>query len=349
MSDIFKDILNSSESIFKNEIALDPEFTPKLIQFRESEHKYIADCIKPLFQNRTGKNIIIHGSPGIGKTLACKNILKELEETTDDIIPIYVNCWKKNSTYQIVLELCEALNYKFIQNKRTDELITIVTEKLNKKSSVLVFDEVDKIQELDILYNLVENLFRKSIILITNNSSWMHKLDPRLKSRLIPDNLEFKPYTLEETKEILKQRVNYAFNPSTFDMKNLDVIAGKTYALKDLRTGLFLLRESGETAEASSSKKIEIEHIQQAIAKINKYQKPAELDEEEQKILDMIKSNPDKTTPELFELYKENNGAKSKRTFLRKIRSLEQSKLVSIDEIQNIQGKSYKIKPLTEF
>src|SRR3989344_5505421 len=180
MADLFKDFLTGSESIFKNEIALDPEYTPKLIPFRESENKYIATCIQPLLQNRTGKNLIIHGSPGIGKTLACKNILKELEETTDDIIPIYVNCWKKNSTYQIVLELCEALNYKFIQNKRTDELITIVTEKLNKKSSVLVFDEVDKIQELDILYNLVENLFRKSIILITNNSSWMHKLDSRL-------------------------------------------------------------------------------------------------------------------------------------------------------------------------
>ena len=144
MPDLFRNMLKSSESLFKNEVALDPEFVPKLIPFRENENKYIATCIKPLFQKRNGKNLIIHGLPGVGKTLATKNVLKELEEETDEIITTYINCWKKNSTYQIVLELCKAIDYKFIQNKRTDELISIIVERLNKKSSVLVFDEIDK-------------------------------------------------------------------------------------------------------------------------------------------------------------------------------------------------------------
>ena len=61
MPDLFRDILKSSESLFKNEVALDPEFVPKLIQFRENENQYIATCIKPLFQKRNGKNLIIHG------------------------------------------------------------------------------------------------------------------------------------------------------------------------------------------------------------------------------------------------------------------------------------------------
>ena len=39
MSDLFKDILKNTESIFKNEVALDPEFVPKIIPFRESDNQ----------------------------------------------------------------------------------------------------------------------------------------------------------------------------------------------------------------------------------------------------------------------------------------------------------------------
>jgi archaeal cell division control protein 6 len=347
MSDLFKDVLKDSESIFKNEVALDPEFKPKIIKFRESENQYIAACIKPLLQNRTGKNLIINGSPGIGKTLACKNVLEGLEEETDEIHTVYVNCWKKNSTYQIALELCKAIDYKFVQNKRTDELVSIVVERLNKSSSVLVFDEIDKIQELDILYNLSENLYRKTIILITNERDWLFKLDSRLRSRLIPDQLEFKPYTIQETTEILKQRIEYAFH--NFDINLLDQIVSKTFELRDIRMGLFLLKESGEIAESFSSKIITLEHVNKSIEKIINFHKPVELDEDEKKILELVKLNPDKTRPDLFEIYQKNKGMKSERTFQRKISNLAKQKLIKLDEIKNLQGKSYKVKPLTEF
>ncbi|MBU2640093.1 MAG: AAA family ATPase [Nanoarchaeota archaeon] len=347
MADLFKGFLSDSESIFKNEIALDPEFSPKLIPFRESENQYIATCIKPLFQNRTGKNLIIHGSPGVGKTLACKNVIKELEETTDDILPVYANCWKKNSTYQIVLAICEALNYKFTHNKRTDELIAIVTQKLNRKSSVIILDEIDKIENLDILYHLAENLYRKTIILITNDSNWTYKLDPRLKSRLVPDRLEFRPYTLEETREILKQRIHHAFNSET--LTSSEEIAKKTFELKDIRIGLFLLREAAEIAESFSTKKISEEHVNKAIEKLSNFQKPVALDDDEKAILDLIKSNPEKTTAGIYNIYKEKFGLKSERTFQRKIKSLEKSNIVKLTRIEDIHGRSYRIKQLTEF
>ena len=45
---LFKDMLQSGESLFTNEVALDFEFVPKNIPFRENQQKQIARCIQPL-------------------------------------------------------------------------------------------------------------------------------------------------------------------------------------------------------------------------------------------------------------------------------------------------------------
>src|SRR3989344_152925 len=137
---LFDDILKDSESLFLNEIALDPTFIPPIIQYRENKQKYIADCIKPLLMKRNGKNILITGAPGIGKTLATRFVLKELEEETDDIYVIYINCWKSNTAYKIVLDVCELLDYKFTHNKTTEDLLKKISSILNKKElNLLLF------------------------------------------------------------------------------------------------------------------------------------------------------------------------------------------------------------------
>ena len=76
---MIKDFLSSNETIFMNDVALSYDFIPKEIPHRENEHHYIATCIKPLLDNRNGKNVFIYGNPGIGKTLAIKSIFLELE------------------------------------------------------------------------------------------------------------------------------------------------------------------------------------------------------------------------------------------------------------------------------
>ena len=146
---LFKDMLGAGDSLFINEVALDYEFLPKLLPYRESEQKYLATCIAPLINNRTGKNLFIYGAPGIGKTAALKFVLRDLEEETDDVVPVYINCWQKNTTYKIMIDLCEILGYKLTHNKRTDELFRVVKHIVNKKSVVFVFDEVDKLEDYE--------------------------------------------------------------------------------------------------------------------------------------------------------------------------------------------------------
>ena len=263
MGDLFKDILGSSESLFKNDIALEFDYQPKLVPYREKEQRHIASCIKPLFQEKNGKNVFIYGQPGIGKTVACRHIQNELEDETEEIKPLYINCWKHNTAYKIVLEICSLMGFKFVQNKKTEELFKWIKQTLNKKSVVFVLDEVDKLEDFDFLYMILEEIYRKTIILITNYKEWVVDIDERIKSRLMPEIIEFRPYNHDETKGILKQRMDYAFHANVFSDDAFELIAKKTFEMQDIRTGLYLMKEAGRIAEDKSSRKIILEHALQ--------------------------------------------------------------------------------------
>ncbi|MBW2966778.1 AAA family ATPase [Candidatus Woesearchaeota archaeon] len=344
---IFKDMLKSGESLFRDEIALDYDYLPKLLPYREKEQFYIAGCIKPLLQKRNGKNLFIHGAPGIGKTAATRHILRDLENETDDVIPIYINCWKKNTTYKIVLEICDIIGYKFTQNKKTEELFEIIKQMLNKKSAVFVFDEADKLEDFDFLYHILEEIYRKSVFLITNFKNWILNLDERVRSRLTAELKEFKPYNAEETKGILKKRLSYAFVPGVWENDAFELVAKRTAEISDIRSGLYLMKESALAAEEKSSKKIIIEHVQIAIQKLDDFsiKEKSDLDQESRNILELIKNNSNKKIGELFDTYRRYNGKLSYKSFQRKISNLQKNNFISVEKTEGgLEGNTTIIK-----
>ncbi len=332
---LFDNMLKDYETLFRDPIALDYDYMPKLIPYRENEQKQVASCIQPLFQKRNGRNILVHGQPGVGKTVAIRNVLRELEEQSDEVIPIYVNCWQKNTTYKIIIELCNKLNYKFTQNKKTDELFKIVKEKLNRTCVVFCFDEVDKLEDVDFIYYLLEEIYRKTIILVTNYKEWHTNLDERIKSRLMAEMLEFRQYNREETKGILKERMKYAFNDNVFTPDAFEAIVEKTAELGDIRSGLYLLRESATIAEGKAEKKVSKENVNQAIEKLNEFfiKKKEELTDETQFILQVINENKGKRIGEIYKAYQEKGGKMVYKTFQRHIKKLADNKFISIKKI----------------
>mgnify|MGYP001567241534 FL=1 len=359
MGGMFKDILGSSESLFKekSDVPLDFSFIPKLVPYREKEQRAIAACIKPLFNENTGRHCFIYGQPGIGKTVACRHLLREIEEETEDIIPLYINCWKHNTTFKILLDICDQMDFKFVQNKKTEELFRWIKQNLNKKSVVFVLDEADKLEDLDFIYLILEEIERKAIILITNYKEWIAELDQRIKSRLMPETIEFKPYNYEETKGILKQRMEYAFQPNVWDSNAFELIVKKAAEMQDIRTGLFLMKQSGLIAEDKSSRKILVEHAHQALEKIKDFsiKNPNELETDEQLILDLVKNNSGKKIGDFFKMYQQNGGNLVYKSFQRKIDKLQKNRFLFVektaggDEGNTTIIKHNSEKKLTEF
>lgn len=357
---LFEGMLKENESLFRNEVALSFDFQPKPLKYRDQEQRQMAEAIKPLFQNRDGTHLLIHGKPGIGKTIAVKQVLQELGETDtgDDIeiTPLYINCWQKNTTYKIVIDICEQVGYMLTQNKKTEELVKIIVQKLNKACVVFVFDEIDKVEDYDFLYTFLEQIYKKTIFLISNYKEWLIELDQRIKSRLNPQLLDFRPYNDAETKGILEQRKEVAFHPGVWENDAFAKVVNKTCELKDIRTGLHLMKSSGQNAENEASRKIKLNHVENAIKKLDElHVKDLSLEDEKQFILDIVKLNTGKKIGDLYKIYQENGGKSSYKTFTRKIDDLESGKFISVKTNTGGEGGStsiieYKsVKKLTDF
>ena len=279
---LFKDMLRSGESLFRDTLFLGYDFQPKILYGRENEQQRFAVAIRPLLQGQNGRNVFVYGAPGIGKTTACKHVLRELEEETDEVIPIYINCWKENTTYKVFYRICQDLGYKFIQHKKTSELFTLIKDKLNKGSVVFIFDEIDKLEDTDFLYTILEDVYRKSILLLTNYRDSYSEMDERIRSRLNPEFLYFRSYNQTEIAGILKQRRDYAFVPGVWDEEAFDELVEKCVETKDVRIGLYLMKEAGTFAEDKSSRKIGLEHVAQAVKNVDNFHiKPNEALEED--------------------------------------------------------------------
>lgn len=334
MPELFDKILKSEESLFLNPQFLDTDYQPKLVPFRENQQHHIANCIKPLLQRRTGKNVLIYGNSGVGKTACLKHVLNELKEDySSEIYCLYINCWKKDTSFKIISEICEHVKYKWIHNKTFDDLMKSASEIINEKSVVIVLDEVDKLQDQNIIYSLLEDMQRKCLILITNEKNFLAKLDNRIKSRLIPDLLEFKPYNLEQTEAILKQRTEYAFIPDALQQEAFNIITKKTFEEGDIRTGLFLLKQAAEIAEDKSSRTISLYDVNKALETL------AITDFNIDSLLFIIKENSGKTASEIFKVYEQKEN-KSYRTFQRKIKELEKENKIRIkEENKGFEGK----------
>tara|TARA_Y100000310_G_scaffold343416_1_gene450941 strand:- start:5672 stop:6739 length:1068 start_codon:yes stop_codon:yes gene_type:complete len=353
---LFKDMLSSDESLFKDEEALNYDFVPRLLPFRDMQQKQIAECIKPLFNDRSGRNCFVSGAPGIGKTAAIRWVLRDLEDHTEEIQPFYINCWQKNTTYKVMLELCEQLGYKFTQNKKTEELFKVVNGLLINKGAVFAFDEVDKLDDFDFLYTILEEVTNKSVILITNFKEWLMDLDERIKSRLVCESYFFEPYTQDETHGILKERIKYAFVPGIWSEDSLKTIGEKTFSKKDIRTGIYLLKESGRIAEDASSKKIQMDHVKNAILKLDAFSVKSQddLEDETKKVLEVVKNNNGGKIGDLYKKFQENGGLGSYKSFTRKVEKLEKADFITVKKTSggaegNTSIISLKDKQLSDF
>ncbi|HDQ59741.1 MAG TPA: AAA family ATPase [Candidatus Woesearchaeota archaeon] len=334
---------NKISGIIKNEDILGYEYVPKKLPYREGQIDEIADAMKPMLNGSKGTNLFITGAPGIGKTASLKWILNELDDHTDNIIPIYINCWNHRTKYFIFTEIAGKLKVSFTMGKSAEHILQNIKFKLKNKGVVFVFDEIDKVEDSDFLYQIVSMFPMSCIILVSNSSDYLLKIEPRIKSRLMARTMNFKPYTLDEIQGILKERQKLGLRANSLDPQHLRQIAVVTHGREDVRVGLFLLKESAKSAEKSGRRKIIEEDIKELIKQLDcvVIGNTEKLSQDESMILEAVKARNGNVSGEVYDKYKDLGGELSYRSFKRYVKRMSLLDILKTEETgSGFKGKS---------
>jgi cell division control protein 6 len=343
-------------AIFRDERWLWPEFVPTRLPHRESQINSIALALKPLLRGGKPSNMFLHGRSGTGKTVTTKFVLRDLEETTDRAKSLYLNCFEYNSRHAVLNALANFLGFPMPRRGiATDELYARVLEGIKKADfvPVIVLDEFDQLflagDASLLLYDLLRVVeFDRSafaIIMISNTDTLLAKLDERVRSSLVADQLCFEPYSPQQLKDILKERAEHAFVPGVLEQDVVNVAAA--FASKhggDARLAIEALLRAGRIAESKAASSVTVEHLQQALSGLDSraIQKSLPyLDEHERTILLLLCDHSPLFSGDLYNLYKQKTRTPlTDRSFRKKLARLQALKLISAVRVERgVRGK----------
>ena len=298
------------KAVIKNIDVLQEDYIPEKIIGRKKEIESIASSIRPLFYNKPMINVFLHGPTGTGKTSVIRYIIREVHKETSRIKGIYVNCWKDDTTYAVLLRIAEVLHptMRLAKIKRSNaEILDLINFKKGNTKVFVVLDEVDKLKSDEILYMLSREGY--GLIMISNYNIALEKLDRRVRSSLSYVDIEFKPYDFEDLYNILKERSKYAFYEDTFPTPFLKVAAKN--ANGDARVAISIIRNAALFAEQEGRNKVERDDLLKALKSV-KGAKQQELEKElkgkTKQIYDIIKEVGEADAKEIAKKYKENFG-----------------------------------------
>ncbi len=285
----------SRETIFKDRNVLSPHYLPDHLPHREAEIERIMKILAPSLKGKKPNNIFIYGKTGTGKTATVKHVIDKLiqakEKYNANVGSVYINCRTHNRKYQILLKIAEILypdeNFMgFASTHLYDRIMDYIQN--TGVIYVVVLDEVDQVKDVDdLLYMLTranDHLQQGhiAIIGISNNVTFMDKLDPRSKSTLMQEEMVFPPYNAVQLKSILSERVAQAFKPGMCKDSALELAAA--YAAQesgDARYALKLILRAGDIADEKGEPVSDI-HVKQARSAV-----------EEDIVLDLISTLPE--------------------------------------------------------
>ena len=282
MPDRVSNILMGEETLFKDINALNPDYLPENFMHRESQMEALALCLRPALKGGKPVNTVVLGSPATGKTTAIHKIFEMAEGISEDLICAYVNCQLYNTRFNIFSQIYQRV-FGHLPPETGIPFSRIYGEIMKKlsnegKALVVALDDVNHLfyskNANQTLYDILRahEVFpgvRTGIFAIISDIEFRYILDKNVSSIFIPREVVFEPYTLEEMKDILKDRVKVGFYADVLSDEILDQITDLAHSAGDLRVGIELLRTIGNFAEADASKTVKKTHLKAAKQNLN--------------------------------------------------------------------------------
>lgn len=168
------------------------------------EAKQIIDCLVRYQQTRIGRNMVIVGPRGSGKTVLFRYLARTLKDTLH--LPFFgVNCRIHNSSFKVLANILKMRPRGYAYSELCERF-----EQTIPGPAVIVLDESDMLCEKDarkdVLYFLSRSKQQYCVVLLSNNPRYLRNLDESTRSSLQPEYIHFGSYSAQEILDILKDR-----------------------------------------------------------------------------------------------------------------------------------------------
>ena len=312
------------------------EFVPSEVVHRDAEVNHLSSVLEPLTRGEPAETALITGPTGSGKTCIAKFTVNVFRQENLDVESVYVNCWEDHTRFKALYRILDEI-------ERTDDIHRQSTprdgllERLRKHEEppcVVIFDEVDQLEDKRILYDL-NRLPQYSLILIVNREEELFAgIDDRLASRLRGSEcIRFNRYKIDQLVDILQERAKHALVPNAVEESKLELIADA--ASGDTRVAITTLRIAARHAEQESVEQIRADIIESAVpeARQELRQKNIEaLTPHQRAVYDVIKDHEEIAPGDLYQEYRDHvDDPKADRTIRNYLNKLEQYNLITAE------------------
>lgn len=318
----FSDLLMNDETIFQDISVFNSDYLPENFKLRQAQMSEMALFIRPALLGGKPTNGIILGPPATGKTTAIKKLFEMAEyDCEKEIICVHINCQIHSTKFDIFSQIHKKIfghappetgvPFARIYNNIMNELYD------SNKALIVALDDINYLFQGNVISTIFYDILRAyesfegvrtGIFAVLSDIEFRYILDKNVGSIFNANEIEFKPYSYEETFKILEERAQAGFYPTVINKELIEKITEFTYEYGDLRLGIDLLRISGNNAEIRASRKIEEEDVDKALNSAQSISLSYILEGLSEKEKDLLKfitriKEKDITSGELYKLY----------------------------------------------
>jgi len=276
-------------SVFMDETKLDISYVPRKLLHRDGEMRLLKEFFSFALTQpwRMAQRVLIVGDVGTGKTALTQrfgaDVVEQAKQRGLNLNYIHVNCRQYRGSLFLILHHAITFFHPNFPRRgfSAEELLNIFLQVLDEENAyvILTLDEFESLIEregAEPVYKLtrlqearMDKPQRFSLICILKKLEVLDKLDPSTRSTLQSNIISLEKYSKEQLVDIVNDRVQLAFKPSTVLEDTVDLIAELAESEGgNARFAIELLWRAGKYADAEDLGFVTPECVRKAVSSI---------------------------------------------------------------------------------
>jgi len=264
--------LMSDQTLFRDRDVFEADWLPEQFNYRDAQLREMAFAVRPALFGSRPHNVVLKGLSGTGKTTSVRHIFSEIRETTQRIVPVYVNGQNDHTRFMVFTRIYETVfgHLPPTAGISLRRLLNEIGRSLQDRGKVLLvcLDDANYLLHEGVLNDTVFSILRlyeefsgvrSGVILTVSNieTDFRKELDACVISTMQPTEIYFPPYSCDEVRTILQERIQQGVYAGVISSEVFDLIVERTMLSGDLRVGLDLVRRAVDNAEHQARKTVE--------------------------------------------------------------------------------------------